>query len=243
MAKTRLGISYEALSGRLGNTVASNEQDGTSIRAYNPVSKQPFTPAQLAAEADFTKANQTWPSLDPEIAQTFKDYALTQRVKNPLTGKYRTRNGKDVFVGLYAKLLQISSTSALPQIPTGTYSLPGLSISISLQGNEATFRGSASTPNDTRLIAWGQRLPSRNATPTPDGYKTLIVGSLEAGDANELTTTLAPGYWCFGTTFASAVTGQETAMVVYPVQTVTLAVEQGGVSEGSKPVRAAKKAA
>ena len=243
MAKTRLGTTYEALSGRLGNTVASNEQDGTSIRAYNPVSKQPFSPAQLVREAAFTKANQTWPSLDPTIADKFKAYAITQKVKNPLTGKYRTRNGKDVFVGLYAKLLQISATSPLPQIPAGTYSVPGITITVAAGANEATFAGSASTPADTRLIAWGQRLPSRNATPTPDGYQILAIGSLNVAEGKKVTATLAPGYWCFATTFANAVTGQETPMVVYPVKTVTFAVEQGGVSDAAKPLRAAKKAA
>ena len=242
MAKARLGTTYEALSGRLGNTVTANEQDGTSVRAHNPVSKQPFTPAQRAAEADFAKANQTWPVLDPAIADQWKAYALTQKVRNSLTGKYRTRNGKDVFVGLYAKLLQISDASPLPQIPTGTYAVPGISVAVTVGTGFATFTGSGPTPADTRLVALVQRIPSRNATPSLDGYVTGAVGSLESGDGNALEVALAPGYWSFAYTWANAVTGQETAMVVLPVQAVAFAVEAGGAGEAPK-ARAAKRAA
>ena len=143
-------------------------------------------------------------------------------------------------MGLYAKLLQISATSALPQIPTGTYSVSGIELEVQTVPNRVIFAGTASTPADTRLIGWGQRLPSRNATPTPDGYKILAVGSLTVAEDNQITATIAPGHWCFATTYASAVTGQETPMAVYPVRTVTFAVEEGGASEADE---AQKKAA
>ncbi|RYG26569.1 hypothetical protein EON82_02855, partial [bacterium] len=139
MAKIRTSYGLEVISGKVGAAVFSNEQDGVGMREHNPMSKQPFTPAQLAREAAFKKANQTWTTLSLTVATNWRNWGRTQKVRNELTGKYRTRSGKDCFVGLYAKLLQVNAASALPSIPSGTYIGDAVTLSVVAGSGLATW--------------------------------------------------------------------------------------------------------
>ena len=239
MAKARLGSTYEALSGRLGNAIAANQQDGTELRAHNPISKQPFTPKQLAREAAFTKANQTWTTLDSATVSLFRTYAATQRVRNSLTGKYRTRGAKNVFVGMYAKLLQVSASSGLPQIPVGPFVAPEIAVQVQAQTGRLVFTGSASTTANVRLEGLYQRLPSRNALPQANGYLTAAIGSLEAGDGNELDAPVAPGFYACAFRWVDATTGLDTPVVPLPMMTVGFAVAEGGLPDEAEAKKAA----
>ena len=94
MATARFNNGIDAMTGRVGGVVYSNGQDGVGLRNHNPMSKQPFTPAQVKIEANFTKAAKAWVALPAATAADWKTYALTQKAKNPVTGKYRTRNAR-----------------------------------------------------------------------------------------------------------------------------------------------------
>lgn len=242
MAKARLGSTFEALSGRIGNTVLSNEQDGTSVRSYNPISNQPNTPAQLARQAAFTKASQTWTTLAPAVVASWRSYSLGLRTRNPLTGRYRSRSARNVFVGRYAKLLQISATHALPEIPAGPFVVPDLTVTAAASTGSITFTGSGPTPTDVRFEALVQRLPSQNAIPAPDGYRSAGIVVLDAADGNKFSVSVTAGHWAVAYNFVDDNSGLETPRVELPVLSVALSVAAGG-SEAATSRTTQKRAA
>ena len=239
MAKARLGNAFEAMSGTLGNNVLSNDQDGTGVRSHNPVSKQPFTPKQLAREAAFTKANQTWTTLDAATAQEWRTYAASQRVRNPLTGKYRTRAAKDVFVGLYASLLGLGATHALPQVPAETFAGDPFAVGTLFEDGQLRFESTGANSAHVVTVLSAQRLPSANALPTKDGYRILGTKTYTTTD-HDAAFDVAPGYWACACSFLNTLTGQTTPEVAIGVQRITLAVVRGGAD--AAPARAKKAA-
>lgn len=57
MGKIVSSYGINKMTGRVGDAVFSIEEGGIGMRQYNPISKQPFTEAQVAREQAFAKAN------------------------------------------------------------------------------------------------------------------------------------------------------------------------------------------
>lgn len=239
MGKIVTSYGINKMTGKVGDAVFSIEEGGVGMRSYNALSKQPFTPAQLAIEAAFTKANQTWPTIGFEAAEAWRAWGRKQKVRNELTGKYRDREGKDCFVGCYAKILQLGSTTAIPNPPFGTYSgdSPVLSALLNPSGLDVESSSANKAGTTTELMI--QELPSAVALPTPDGYRTVGFVAFEAGSLST-TVDLAPGFYLFAYQFVEIASGRVAGFKVVRRATVGLSVVQGGTVEA--PV-GAKKAA
>lgn len=222
------------MSGLVGDAVFSNEQDGVGMRSHNPMSKQPFTPAQLAREAAFKKANQTWTTLSLTVANNWRAWGRTQSVRSPISGRYRTRDGKDCFVGLYAKMLQMNAASALPTIPVGTYAgdANGVTLSVVAGSGVATWTASAANSAGTTTELLYQLLPSPVALARPDEYHSAKFQAF-AGTGLTTTTTLAPGSYAFAYQFVELSTGRVAGFVPLGTSKVTLALVEGGADEAA----------
>lgn len=230
LSKIRTSYGIDVISGKVGNAVFSNEQDGVGMRSYNPISKQPFSPAQVSIESNFTKANRTWTTLAPNVVQTWRDFAKTQKVKNPLTGKYRTRGAKDVFVGLYAKLLQVSASSAVPTVPTGAYGGDLITITLSTGIGQLVATASAANSASTTTEFLVQKLASANAQVNPEGYHTYAFKKFASGALTQNIVGTA-GTYAVAYRFVNTVTGQMTALVPLSTLSISLSVEDGGMAE------------
>ena len=238
MATARFNNGIDALTGRVGGVVYSNGQDGVGMRNHNPTSKQPFTPAQLAIEANFTKAAKAWVTLAPATAAQWKTYALTQKVKNPISGKYRTRNARQVFIGLYAKLLQAYPASVLPTIPSGSYAGDALTLTAAPTTGTVTITASAANGIVTTTEILAYRLPSPNAIVDRAQMRTVQFYRFVAGSLST-TIPVSAGTWAFAYRYLNRNTGQETGLSDLPLQTVALSVEDGGFQDEADALRAA----
>ena len=240
MSKIRTSYGIDVISGKVGNAVFSNEQDGVGMRSYNPISKQPFSPAQVSIESNFTKANRTWTTLGPTVVQGWRDWAKTQKVRNELTGKYRTRGAKDCFVGCYAKMLQVSASSAAPSAPTGSYAGDLITITLSNGIGQlvATASGANSASTTTEILV--QKLPSANAQVNPEAYHTYAFKKFASGALTQSIVGTA-GTYAVAYRFVNTVTGQMTALVPLSTLSISLSVEDGGMAEEDEGL--AKKAA
>lgn len=227
MATARFNNGIDALTGRVGGVVYSNEQDGVGVRNHNPISKQPFTAAQLQIEANFTKATKAWVTLAPATAAQWKTYALGQKVKNPVSGKYRSRNARQIFVGLYAKMLQVSAASGLPSIPTGTYAGDSLTLTAVPSTGKITVTSSAANSANTTTEFLAYRLPSPNAIVDKGSLRTVQFFSF-APSTLSTQINVSAGTWVLCARYVNKTTGQETNLMDLPLQTVTLSIEEGG---------------
>ena len=229
------------MTGRVGNGVFSIEEGGTGLRQYNGVSKQPFTDSQRAREAAFTKANQTWPTIGIPAATAWRNWGKKQLVKT-VSGRTRSREGKDCFVGLYAKMLQVNPMVAVPLVPPVSGLVPqSVVVSLSIVAQGAKFTGSAANSPGYVTELMAQEIRSEVALPSKQ-YGTLgFFAYKEAGDSTTLPT--SPGYWSFATQFVEIATGRATGFQVLGTALVGLSMVEGGADEATSAPATEKKAA
>ena len=220
------------MTGRVGNGVFSIEEGGTGIRQYNGVSKQPFSDSQLLREAAFTKANQTWTTIGLPAATAWRKWGKKQLVKT-VSGRTRSREGKDCFVGLFAKMLQVSPSAAAPLAPPAL-ALPAVSaeVSFSVTPQGVKFTSSAGLPEGITAELMVQEVRSEVALPKKQ-YGTLAFYAFD--DAGSAVTFPWPvGYWNFGYQFVEASTGRTTGFTALGTTLVGLSMVEGGAEEAQK---------
>ena len=229
------------MTGKVGNGVFSIEQGGTGIRQYNGVSKQPFSEAQRAREAAFTKANQTWPTIGRANADKWRVWGAKQKVKT-ISGGIRGREGKDCFVGYFAKMLQVNAAAAVPLPPVGTFGGDGATFSLLLENPTMDWVASKANATGVTTELMVQELPSEVALPNPQGYKTLAFHAFASGSLS-YTVELDPGFYAFAAQEVEIATGRTACFAEVGFGTFGLALVRGGTDEEGQADEASLKAA
>ena len=239
MGKIVTSYGVDKMTGRVGNGVFSIVEGGTDLRQHNAISKQPFSDSQRVREAAFTKANQTWTTIGREAATAWRKWGAEQKVKT-VAGKFRGREGKDCFVGLFAKMLQVNPLAAIPVPPAFNFAGDPAVMSISVSSGAVDWDLSQANRPGVTMELMGQRLPSEVALPNKAGYRTIAFHSYPSG-ALSFQTDLEPGYWCFAAQAVEVASGRVANFQELGFGTVNLAVMQGGLDEA--PEAGEKKAA
>ena len=228
---TSYGISK--MTGRVGDAVFSIEQGGVGMRNHNPISKQPFTAAQVAREVAFSKANQTWTTIGRPEAEKWRAWGRTQKVRE-ITGEYRNRAGKDCFTGLYAKMLQVDPNAAIPSPPPKGSLIPDdLGLTVTMGPGRAIWSAIRGNRDGLTTELMAQELPSEVALPVKDGYKTLAFHAFVSG-APAFGTLLDAGYWAFAAQTVEIATGRTVGFAELGFGTIALSMVEGGADDADE---------
>ena len=238
-----LNPSFESFSGKLGDIQFSETKYG-QIGGKAATLNDPKTPKQTASRQTLGRSSAFFGALDQEHKDEWRDYAKKLRVTDKHSGAKYSPDPIAAYNSLADRWLaahgNVGTPPSLP--PTESYIPPGLTISAVASGGSVTFTGTDSTPPDTIVEFWLQKLPNATRKPSASGYRVVGYSMLEAGDANEVTVPVKPGPYAGAYCFIQLSTGLATPLVTIPVSGVALRVQKGGAEE-AKPASRAKKAA
>lgn len=233
MAKLKLSVLAENLSGAAGNVVFAKGKEGTTVKRKT-ISPDPRSSAQVQARRNLTKAAGLFKALTPSQVAQWRAYAQTQERVDPTTGVAYHPSAISCFVGLLTKLYQMNVNVELPFLPPAApFSGDSITVSVAAGAGKLTFTASAANSANVKTELLVQPLPSPNRLPYQPAMRSKAFQTFTSGVLTK-DVTVPPGYYAAGYRFVNAQTGQETPIQILTVNQVTMALEQGGKNETKK---------
>ena len=212
MARTRLGMSFSDVRGRVGQEVVSRTRSGLVMKSM-PKFRSPHNPNRALGGERMRAATAVWNEMTLDQARAWRRYAADLKRVEPITGEVYSPTAKNAYIGLATKFLQVSPEEAIPVWPPETNFI-GDSIILKCEGQPGGVRFTASEPNSADAVTeiLFQKLLNVHRSPTKF-YKSLLFHRFEAGEL-ELEVPLEPGIYVFGYRFVRPSTGQMTLMEI-----------------------------
>lgn len=116
MAKARTGVAFEQIVGCVDGGVAYGRNGGTMLRS-RPTYRYRVTPPVAQGNDRLKQANAVWSGVGEITADAWDAYGRAHPRVDPVSGHRYASAGKNVFVGLSCKLLQLDATASLPHLP------------------------------------------------------------------------------------------------------------------------------
>lgn len=209
MARASLSAFLNDASGTLDGLVVFRRQNCVVLRRRAHY-RYPKSPAQMAGALRLRQGAAVWNTLTAQQADAWNDYATTLVRTNHPSGEEYSPIGRNVFLGLVVKFLQISPDGEIPLLPPAGDFL-GDSITLSASGVPGGVAFTASGPNApgvaTELLV--QALKNERQKPTTR-YKSAGFVAFVPGHLTE-TRSLEPGWYAVGYRFVEPATGQSVA--------------------------------
>ena len=212
MAKMRLGAIASGLSGRSGNAVYVQTEDGTILRT-RPRPTDIVTPAQRTIRDNMAHVSRHYRNMTPEQFKAWQDYIEKLPLAPGVTRRPKVFNA---YSGLGCKFVQMFPQSAPPlDAPVGPFLGDAVRLTVSEQPNTLVF--TADTPNAAPVVTELLLQPLKHGVQTviADRYRSQGFVHFEAGIL-DFGLTVAPGWYASAYRFVHAETGQETAFVALP---------------------------
>lgn len=220
MAKIGLGVVVAQIRGKVGGGVYTKAKNGSTLRVrIRPAN--PNTSAQSAVRSALAAASAAFKALSSTNLGLWQAYADSLTRYDAITGSTYHPSAISVFVGLATKFLQVNPGGTIPSTPP-TSPFDGDVITIAPTGGNdlITYTGSADNSAGVTSELLYQKLPSANAQPKPNGYKSA--GFSDDPDTTPFVATpLAAGVYATGYRFVDEATGQASPLVVTGNVTVT----------------------
>lgn len=224
--KAQLGMAFENLAGKDGNTVARRTKQGVSLIPYT-IPHNPNTAAQKIIRNDFAKASQTFKGLTNTQVQTWKDYAAGVTFRDPVTGREYHPSDITAFMQLAVKFLQVNPTGTIPVAPPASpFAGNNITVSAGAGTGKVTFTSSGANAANVKTEVLLQRLKGAHWTPTEDGYRSKGFNAFTAGQLFDVPVTA--GWYAAAYRFVNTLTGQATELVPINVSQVTLSLSGHG---------------
>lgn len=222
--KAMLGMAFEALGGKDGNTVARRSKLGAVLVPY-VIPHNPNTPGQKVIRGDFAKATRTFRGLSIAQVQSWKDYANSLTFRDPVTGKQYSPEAITAFVQLAVKFLQINPTGTIPVAPPTT-AFVGDNITVTANGatGKVTFVASGANSANVKTEVLLQRLKGSHYTPQQSEYRSKGFTSMTVGQMVDVP--VSSGWYAAAYRFVNTTTGQATELIPINVTQVSLSISQ-----------------
>lgn len=232
MAKAELSVLLEGLSGKAGNVVFSKGKEGTQVKPHVK-GHNPNTPAQQLIRENLSYASGIYRTLNPTQLEEWKNYAFNKIISDPLDGSKYKPSAFNAFMKLACKFLQATPGGTVPLTPPTT-GFNGDEPNLTVTGGNSELTFTASEPNTagvtTEILL--QPLANANRKPQANGYRHKLFHTFTSGNLS-LDVAVPVGYYAAGYRFVKTSTGQASQLQTLAVQTVSLALAQGGTSTKS----------
>ncbi|MBS1715098.1 MAG: hypothetical protein JST30_12260 [Armatimonadetes bacterium] len=207
MAKARLSALLEDASGKLGRDYIARGRSGLVVRK-KACYTFPSSPAFAAAGGRLKQANAVWNTLSMEQAAAWADYAATIVRSGRVSGRSYSPTGKNAFVGLAVKVLQVDPMAEVPTSPpVGGYVGDDVVVVTRAEGGLVFEASGPNRPGSvTELLV--QRLVNERRRPDGD-YKSMGFVAFSPGHLAH-TLPVEPGVYACGYRFVEAATGRMT---------------------------------
>jgi hypothetical protein len=144
-------MAFAKLAGKMEGGVAYGRNGGTAIRA-TPTYRYPVTPPVAQGNARLKRANAVWNTLTEAQADAWNAYGEAHPRRDAMTGERYAPAGKNLFVGLAAKLLQLDPEATLPLLPP-TKPFLGDGVTVALGSNLDDLGNRISAENGAIVFA------------------------------------------------------------------------------------------
>lgn len=233
MATLTLGAFGSGLRGKTSSTVFVQTAGGVVVRD-RVIPANPQTPAQQANRYRLARATQAWSKLGPEHIAAWEAYAQRLAVRDPGSGLMRAPRPQNLFVKLYAKLLQLNPEAGVPGYPPeNPFFGDNISLTVGLSNEDLTTDNKRLSTDDLTTDDLGGILFSASAPNAPGVTTELLLQPLESGvrrtylekyrhatffafEEGTLSVKVpvpTPGWYACGYRFVNSVTGQDTGVV------------------------------
>ncbi len=215
----------------------------TIVREFvEPV--QPNTAAQQAQKNRIRRGAQGWGSLtDGQRAQwasTVASFGIKAKGTRRLAPQAMTP--ANYYTSLTSKFLACSPLGTVPVLPPAT-KFGGDTVGFVVTPNTGSLRVTATNANragvKTEIMV--QRLAASYRKPTPSGYRTKAFVAFATG-ALSTDIPVSPGAYSVAVQFVNVATGETSGYQVLGVQSVALALEDGGMADEAAGFEAAQAA-
>ena len=225
MAFLRANPNNSGLRGRLAGQIYAADGADTVIRefvksAYNP------SEAQLAQEERFTDGSDGWGRLTDLERAAWDQAALSVMSKDPRRIRPRSIQGRSLYIGRIAKILQAGGTVLPTAPPAERFEGEKLLLTLTVQPGQLVVGcpeqgNSANVRTEIRVA----RLSVAYAKPQPSDYRTKRFVRMAAKDSVSVPVT--PGSYSVIVQSVSLISGEIAGTRVLGKATVSLSVSQG----------------
>ena len=223
--KARLSMAFADLRGKSGTVVISKGRNGLVLRPRQ-TPDNPRTAAQVVVRGNFAKAARSFKGLSASNFNQWKYYATTITRVDPVTGATYSPTPIDLFVGLGAKYLQANPNGSIPQTPPANpFSGDPVTLTVTSTVGGVTLTASGPNSANVKTEILIRVVGSGKIKPSADKLRSWAFVGFAAGSLT-YTIGLVPGFFALGYRFVNIATGQETAVTLLPLCTVTVTAEQ-----------------
>ena len=220
MALISYAAHVDAMSGKVGNLVATKSKVGQTVRK-RVIPSNPRTAAQVKARQNLSAASKAFSQLTPAQRTSWDQYASTVMSKNRLTGAATKLSAISAFTQVSTVFKELNPAAAIPLNPPAgplvsdaiTYVAAGAPGDITIT---ASGPDSANITTEILLV----KLPSANRRPSPGQYRHNQFHQFVAG-ALTITLPLAKGFYAVAVRQADTTDGNQGQMVEIGIVTVT----------------------
>jgi len=200
MAKVREGVVLGGLSGRTGNAVFVQTQNGTVLRD-RPFVNDPNTPAQFAVRERMRRVSMAWRGMSLGQAGAWKGFAA----------EFDQGPAQQLFCRLGTKFLQMNPNSPVPMNPpSGIFPGDAVRFSVVALGGGVVVSGNRANAPGVMTEVLVQRLNSVHCRTYLQRYRSA---GFYQFNSTGIPLTLTPGTWAIATRFIDAQTGQMTTLI------------------------------
>ena len=214
MAKVNLSADLETVRGEIGGEIYTKRRSGLIIKAP-PQYKFKLTPAMQQTSDTFTQATELYKTMSREQAKAWNAYADGLVRHNDVTGQPYHPTGRNTFLGLTCKFLQINPGASPPLTPpAGSFVGDRITVAAFEDNGLLLFLADGANHAPTRTELLLQKLPSQFRQPTDKFVSvTFFVFS---GVSDYYAINVPPGIYVPATRFVNAATGQMTERIALP---------------------------
>lgn len=194
----------------------------------------PSTASQQAQRARFATSARAYKGFTASQVQQWDDFAANDTTRDPVTGTKRFKDGIDAYIGLATKYLAVNNGGTAPSTPPASaFVAPSITVSAVGASGKVTFTASGALASNTRCELLLQKLATANRKPQKGAYRSKAFAAFPLGSLSQ-DVTITPGFYAAAYRFVNATTGQMTQLQQIGVQTVTLALQEGGSKQAKK---------
>lgn len=210
MAKAQLSATLSNASGPLAGQVVSRGRSGLVVRS-KPKFRYPKNAAVQLGNYRLTAANAAWNTLSVTQFEAWNRYAETLTHHNRVSGEAYHPTGKNAFIGLAVKFLQVNPAGSIPLAPPAG-SFVGDPILVSASPTPTGIAFAASGPNGPATLTELLFQPLKNARRSP-GQFYKSGGFVAFSGPNPVETLVLPaGWYAVAYRFVEVSTGRSTPL-------------------------------
>jgi hypothetical protein len=206
MAKVRLGMAFDELSGKMPGGSLVQSPSGPVVRRA-PRYRRPVSPAQREGIDRLAEVNLVWSTLTREEALAWNAFAQTLPRTDPVSGRRYTPQGNNAFAMLGVKYRQMHPQAPVPRTPpTGAFAPEPLPLAVT--AGPGLLRFTAGAPNASGCVTELLLQPLVNVRRSP-GKRYTHAGFVEfqaAGESADLAVT--PGAYACAFRLVESATGR-----------------------------------